>query len=194
MKEIEIKLRISDVVEARRHLLEAGFEPEGERVFEDNWLYDFPSQTLRQSSSMLRLRISGDRSLVTFKDPPERNLRYKMRDEIQTEVADAGAMRDIFRKLGLNETFRYQKYRTAFRARGDSRGHVLLDETPIGAFLELEGAPDWIDQVAARLGFSPGDYIVKSYVSLFRESRPEQGFEGSAMLFGTAQAEQNPKG
>ncbi|MBZ5551960.1 MAG: class IV adenylate cyclase [Acidobacteriia bacterium] len=194
MKEIEVKLRISDVVQTRRRLLEAGFEPEGERVFEENWLYDFPTQTLRQSRSLLRLRKSGDRAIITFKDPPEGNLRYKMRDEIQTEVAEAEVMRDIFRKLGLNETFRYQKYRTAFRIRDESRGHVLLDETPIGPFLELEGATDWIDQAASQLGFSPGDYILKSYVTLFRESCPEQEFEGSAMLFGSTYSQPNPKG
>lgn len=194
MKEIEIKLKISDVVQVRRQLLEAGFEPEGERVFEDNWLYDFPAQTLRRSSSLLRLRKSGDRFIVTFKDPPDRASRYKMRDEIQTEVAEAEAMRSIFRKLGLNETFRYQKYRTAFRARGESRGHVLLDETPIGPFLELEGAPDWIDQVAARLGYSTHDYILKSYVTLFWESSPKQALEASAMLFDSTLTEPNPKG
>lgn len=194
MKEIEIKLRISDVAQARRQLQDAGFKPEGERVFEENWLYDFPSQALRHSSSVLRLRKSGDRSIVTFKDPPERNLRYKVRDEVQTEVAEPEVVRVIFRKLGLNETFRYQKYRTAFRASGESRGHVLLDETPIGAFLELEGAPEWIDKVAARLGFSTRDYILKSYVSLYREICPEQELEESAMLFGPALTEQNSKG
>jgi adenylate cyclase, class 2 len=194
MKEIEVKLRISDVVQARRQLLEAGFEPEGERVFEENWLYDFPAQILRQSSSLLRLRKSGDRSIVTFKGPPEGNLRYKVREEVQTEVAEAEVVRDIFRELGLKETFRYQKYRTAFRGRGETQGHVLLDETPIGPFLELEGAPEWIDQSAARLGFSPRDYILKSYVTLFKESCPEQEFEGSAMLFDSTLTEQNPKG
>ncbi|MGB7621656.1 MAG: class IV adenylate cyclase [Terriglobia bacterium] len=189
MKEIEVKLKVDDVPRMRRQLQEDGFELVRDRVFEDNWLFDFPSRALRESSSLLRLRKSGDHFIITFKDPPERNLRYKVREEIQTEVAGGETVRCIFRKLGLEETFRYQKYRTEFRVTGDSRGHVLLDETPIGTFLELEGAPDWIDQVAARLGFSSRDYLLKSYATLFLESCPGQEIQEHGMVFDPALAD-----
>ena len=47
--------------------------------------------------------------------------------------------------------FRYEKYRTTFRLPGL---HLDLDETPVGVFLELEGAPRAIDRAARSLGFS----------------------------------------
>jgi len=46
-------------------------------------------------------------------------------------------------------------------------GKALVDETPVGNFLELEGPPDWIDRTARRLGFRPGDYSLASYRDLY---------------------------
>jgi adenylate cyclase class 2 len=43
----------------------------------------------------------------------------------------------------------------------------MLDETPIGNFLEIEGDPAGIDAAAARLGFARSDYITDSYHRLF---------------------------
>jgi adenylate cyclase class 2 len=50
-----------------------------------------------------------------------------------------------------------------------SEGLVTLDETPIGAFLELEGPSYWIDQTATQLGFSGDEYITRSYATLYQE-------------------------
>jgi adenylate cyclase, class 2 len=194
MKEIEIKLKVDDVSRIYRQLQEIGFEVVGDRVFEENWLFDFSSRRLRESRSLLRLRKSGDRFIITFKGTPEANMRYKVREEIQAEVGEGEAVRCIFLNLGMEETFRYQKYRTEFRVKTDFRGHVLLDETPVGVFLELEGAPEWIDQTAARLGFSARDYILKSYVTLFLESSPEQAIPRRAMVFDSAPADPKPQG
>ena len=44
---------------------------------------------------------------------------------------------------------------------------IVLDETPIGPFLEIEGDPDGIRAVTADLGLDPSDYMVDSYVDLF---------------------------
>jgi len=43
---------------------------------------------------------------------------------------------------------------------------VAYDEAPIGNYLELEGPEKWIDEVAARLGRSPQDYIMSTYLAL----------------------------
>jgi adenylate cyclase class 2 len=189
VKEIEIKLRITEAPQVRDQLQRLGFEATGGRTFEDNWLFDFSNDPLRRSGSLLRLRLYGNQAIITFKDPAERNARYKVRDEVQVRVADSESVRQIFFKLGLRETFRYQKFRTEYHATGNARGHVLLDETPIGTFLELEGQPDWIDQIASQLGFSPRDYILKSYITLFLESGPEPGTSLRAMVFDPVRSE-----
>ncbi len=59
----------------------------------------------------------------------------------------------------------------------------MLDETPVGVFLELEGPPEWIDRTAGTLGFSEGDYITLSYLELHRRVT---GGETGDMVFGSA--------
>ena len=61
-------------------------------------------------------------------------------------------------------TFRYEKFRAEW---SDGKGHVVVDETPIGSFGEIEGPARWIDQTAQLLGIGRDSYITQSYVELF---------------------------
>jgi adenylate cyclase class 2 len=89
---------------------------------------------------------------------------------------------EIFGELNFRPMFRYEKFRTEFR-RGRDQGVAELDETPIGVFLELEGPEKWIDRTARRLGFSPSDYVTKSYGSLFLEWCKARQCEPGDMTF-----------
>lgn len=91
-------------------------------------------------------------------------------------------MDQILRRLGLNPAFRYEKYRTEYSRRGSS-GTITVDETPIGDYIELEGAPKWIDATARKLGYSPSDYITSSYGALYLEHCHERGVQPSNMVF-----------
>ena len=95
---------------------------------------------------------AGDRHILTYKGPPEPG-RFKVREEVEVEVGDAGSLRKILERLSFRRTFRYEKFRTEYRRPGEA-GHVMLDETPIGVYLELEGDPHWIDGVARELGLA----------------------------------------
>jgi adenylate cyclase class 2 len=165
--ENEIKLKVSDVVSAKRMLYRAGFRVYKRRLFEDNAVFDTPQQALRGSDSLLRLRVAGGQAVVTFKGKQTES-KHKSREELETKVADAAMTRRIFERLGFEQRFRYQKYRTEYKQPGKS-GVATLDETPIGVYVELEGAPDWIDRTAKRLGFSESDYITLSYGRLYLE-------------------------
>jgi hypothetical protein len=44
---------------------------------------------------------------------------------------------------------------------------VVVDETPVGDFGEIEGPARWIDRTAKQLGISSKDYITLSYAELF---------------------------
>lgn len=180
-QEIEIKLAVRSADEARAMLQRLGFAVKTARTFEANELFDFKSGALRRQRELLRLREYGGEFIVTYKGPPEPG-PYKSREEIETKVSDGTRMRTLFARLGLQPTFRYEKYRTEW-SRGDEPGLVTLDETPIGAFLELEGLPGWIDSTAAALGFRRQDYITASYGGLYLDFCNKNGLTPSHMTF-----------
>jgi adenylate cyclase, class 2 len=168
--ETEIKLRWTDGPERARELLErCGFDEASPRQLEIDQVFDLPDEALRHSRQLLRLRRRGLDWILTYKGSPHAG-PYKSREEIETAIADGVAFEAILAALGYSRTFRYEKYRTTFRASGNAGlGLVTLDETPIGSFLELEGPEYWIDQTAQYLGFAPEQYITCSYFALYQE-------------------------
>ena len=183
--ETEIKLRLAGVAQGRRLLKTHGFRLARRRVFESNTLFDTAAGKLRRAGLALRLRKTGRRTLLTYKGPAS-SVVHKSREELELEVPGGAVFAAILERLGFTPVFQYDKYRTEYEKNG---GLAMLDETPIGTYLELEGEPGWIDQEAADLGFGRGDYITASYAALYREwckerpsSRPErmvfQGVEG----------------
>lgn len=181
--ETEIKLRVASAAAARRLLAQHAFTITKPRHYERNVILDTPAATLRTKGELLRLRQAAGATVITFKGPGLASAKHKTREEIETTAADFAALAAILERLGLQQGFQYEKYRTEF-ARPRERGHAVLDETPIGVFLELEGAPAWIDRTARRLGFHEADYILKSYGSLWAQHCAEHGIEpGRNFLF-----------
>jgi adenylate cyclase, class 2 len=107
---------------------------------------------------------------------------HKIRTELETTLQDPAALRQILAALGFRVTFRYEKFRTTLH-KPDAPGHVLLDETPIGWFIEIEGPPDWIDSTARDLGFDRAQYVLESYGALYRLHCEKAGVAPSHMVF-----------
>lgn len=181
--EVEIKLRVPDAAAGRGLLESAGFMVREERVYESNTVYDTADQRLRSAEKLLRVRQVGDAVTLTYKGPGLPG-KHKKREEIELTLSDAGAFDGILRRLGMAPSFRYEKYRTEYDG-PEGSGIAMLDETPIGAFLELEGPPDWIDSMASLLGYSVEDYITTSYGQLYLESRAPEDQNPAAMVFGS---------
>jgi adenylate cyclase, class 2 len=165
--ENEIKLAMDDAAAGRRLLRAGGFRVSCGRVFESNVVFDTGKLTLRKSARLLRLRTAGRIATLTYKGRPS-GTRHKSREELEVLVSDARATAAILEGLDYRAVFRYEKYRTEFRA-SRSSGVAMLDETPIGVFLELEGDESWVDRTAHRLGFADSDYITASYGRLYLE-------------------------
>lgn len=161
--EVEIKFRIDSLRPLTRKLREAGFRQFTPRTHEMNTLYDLPGQALRKRGELLRLRQYGSRWVLTHKAKGKAG-RHKIRAEIETPVAEGKKMDAILRALGFSPTFQYEKFRAEW---ADKQGHVVLDETPIGNFGEIEGPARWIDRTARRLGIHPRQYITDTYAGLF---------------------------
>ena len=171
--ETEIKFHVDDLEGLTKRLETAGFRLETPREFESNVLYDTSDRSMRARTEILRIRHYGGRCVVTHKRLPDAGPgedRHKHRVETETVVSDGDALAAIFRSLGLVEAFRYEKWRSEW---SDGEGHCVVDETPIGNFAELEGAPEWIDRTAVRLGIKPSEYMTLSYGRLFDQWRAE---------------------
>jgi adenylate cyclase class 2 len=181
--EIEIKLRLPpDVSKIRRTLRKLGFRVAEPRSLETNVLLDNPKDPLGEQGKLIRIRRVGRHALLTYKGP-SKSSRYKKRQELEVHVSDADVTEEIFKRIGYQPVFRYEKFRTEFVESSGQAGKVLLDETPVGNFLELEGAPRWIGRTARRLGFSEADYITGSYGYLYMRYCREHGIGPKDMLF-----------
>lgn len=162
-KEVEIKFRIADMRALAAGLKRHGFREITPRTHEMNSLYDLPGQKLRKKGELLRLRKYGDAWVLTHKSKSRTGL-HKVRVELETRVDNGEQMDAILNALGFAPTFRYEKFRAEW---SDATGHVVLDQTPIGNFGEIEGPARWIDRTAMALGIGPADYITQTYAELF---------------------------
>jgi len=162
-KEIEIKFRVDGAAGLNRRLRAAGFRRVTPRTHEMNALYDLPGQVLRRRGELLRLRKYGERWVLTHKAKGSVG-RHKTRVETETPVADGKKMNAILQALGYRPNFRYEKFRAEW---SDGTGHVVVDETPIGNFGEIEGPSRWIDRTARELEIQRADYITETYAGLF---------------------------
>lgn len=182
-KETEVKLAIGTATAARRRLRRLGFRVVALRGFEDNWVFDSGRRRLRRRGCLLRLRSGNARHWLTFKGPSDFSRRYKVRAEWETEVADPNAARALLAGLGFEPVFRYQKFRTVYASRRWRGGEVMLDETPVGNYLELEGGRQWIRRVAGALGVGPERFITKSYAALYADWRRRHRRASRQMVF-----------
>src|SRR5258708_1950332 len=177
--DIESKFRVRDLRGLRQQLRAAGFRLKTRRTHEMNTLYDLPGGVLRKRRELLRLRQYGSEWKLTHKSQGKR-ARHSSRVELETSVGDGRKMDAILRALGYAPSFRYEKFRAEWT---DGKGQVVVDETPIGNFCEIEGTPRWIDATAKKLGISPADYITKNYATLFLEWKHQNGYRTQEMTF-----------
>lgn len=179
-REVEVKLRCDSPAEARRQIEALGARLVHERRFEDNLLFDRDVDPLKPARKLLRLRREGGRALLTFKAPVAGEHPHKVRVEEETGVESPEAVERILEGLGFSPRYRYQKYRTLFELDGLE---ICVDETPLGCFVELEGAPEAIDGVAAALGHGPDRYVLDSYVELHERWAAERKIPMSDLIF-----------
>jgi len=165
MLEIEVKIRIYDIGAISEKISNLGTKLEKERYLEENTLYDFRSKDLEKKQQALRLRTINKKIFLTFKGPPQKSRKFKIREEYETEVRNEKQLKKILKSLGLQPVFNYQKYRTVYRKKNLK---VCLDETRIGNFLEIEGQRNEIIKFSKALGISKGEFVKLDYVQLMK--------------------------
>jgi adenylate cyclase class 2 len=189
--EIEVKLLVRDLAEARQRI--NALEPVllFPRQFEDNCLLDFPDGRIRSRSCMIRIRTAGENSKLTFKGPARPTGVFKVREEVETPIGDSGTALEIMGKIGLQIWFRYQKYREmyAVRSPGASReeAHISVDETPVGNYIEIEGSEQAIREIAGALGFKESEFLRDSYFGLYLKYCHDCDIKPGHMVFAAGQ-------
>ncbi len=178
-KEIEIKFRVADIGLLEHKLRAAGFRVVTRRTHEMNTLYDLPGGVLCSRKELLRLRKYGAEWTLTHK-ARKKTGRHSSREELETGVLDGKKMDAILRALEYAPSFRYEKFRAEWT---DGKGQVVVDETPIGNFCEIEGPPRWIDATAKKLGVTERDFITKNYAGLFAEWKEKTKSRAEEMMF-----------
>jgi adenylate cyclase class 2 len=174
--EIELKFPISDPAEFQSLLPQLGFQLETPSTFEHNTLFDTPGRDLRAGGQLLRVRQYGSLCILTHKrkpgtQEPVDTTRYKVRIETETTVSEGPALVSILDQLGYVPVFTYEKYRSEWShttgSGSEIAAHLVIDETPIGTYAELEGPTAWIDQTLADLNIDPATCLTDSYGKLF---------------------------
>jgi adenylate cyclase, class 2 len=181
-KENEIKVPVSDVAALEERLRSLGFQILHPRVFESNVIYDTPEGSLRARGELLRIRQAGERVFTFAYKGPATVKRHKEREELELAVSNPEVLETILHRLGYVPRFRYEKFRTEWAVPGQD-GVLMVDETPVGTYMELEGPSNWIDEIAGRLGYRDADYVNLSYARLYEADCIRRGVVPSDMVF-----------
>jgi adenylate cyclase class 2 len=178
--ELEAKFWINSLDKLEERLKTLGAELVQERTFELNLRFDTPDRRLSAAGQVLRLRRDKvDR--LTFKDPGDPNSAVSARNEIEVEVGDIQATREILEALGFHVSIIYEKYRAAYLL---DNVEVSLDEMPFGFFSEIEGPDEKsIRQTAERLGLNWEARSRLSYLAIFFSLKEKHQLEMSDITF-----------
>ena len=181
-EEIEVKLPAPDLGAVRNRLPAAGATLRTARHDESNDLFDDPERRLSGSGRTVRLRQAAGRTILTYKGSARFEDGTRIREEREIEVSDAGEAEAILRGLGLERRFRYEKRREEWDCAGCV---VALDETPLGTFVEIEGAPPAIRKLIVELGLDPAEAIPYSYAELYLRRRKDDPTLPADMVWST---------
>ncbi len=184
--EVELKFTVADPAGLQQQLPALGFTLQTPRTLERNVLYDTPDRSLRDQHQLLRIRDYGGLHTVTHKRPPANadDSRYKTRIETETHVEEGTTLATIFGELGFQPVFTYEKFRTEWSFPHPSApAHLVLDETAIGNWAELEGPTDWIDSMLDQLRIPRDHCTTDSYGRLFLLWKERTGSPAEDLTF-----------
>jgi adenylate cyclase class 2 len=177
--EIEVKFYLPDVRSMRDRILAVGAISLG-RHFETNVCFENGARTFKEQDILLRLR-KDQKTELTFKSPPvDSDKNFKVYRELEVEVDDFDTCGEILESLGFHPEQTYEKWRETF-ALGETR--LLVDTTPYGVFLEIEGRKSDIVDIANRLDLKWEERILLNYLAIFEIIRREENLSFNDMTF-----------
>ena len=108
--------------------------------------------------------------------------------EIQTQLQRGKTLAQIAESKGKTADDVIASARTTLQtdlkqAVTDGKGHIVLDQTPLGDIAEIEGPARWIEATARRLSVAPSAYLTTTYADLFFTWKRETGSSATEMTF-----------
>src|SRR5436190_1584753 len=147
--ETEAKIRVASFAPLRRRIKALRGRLLHARTRETNTLFDRPDGSIRASGGSFRVRGYGSSGSITLKGSARLERGLKSRIELETEVASPEMTEQILVGLGFVAGLRYEKFREVWKI---GTALLCLDETPLGRFVEIEGAKSAVHRTAASLG------------------------------------------
>ena len=132
--------------------------------FEVNTLYTSPGLDLE--GAILRLRMTGNRAILTFKKRFSSPSPIKRQLEEETEVEDGDVMARILDRLGFKPSLIYEKRRETWKHQSTE---IAIDELPFGWFMEIEGEEADIVAVERAIGIDESSAEEATYPALTRK-------------------------
>ena len=166
--ESELKFRVSgpgDHAKLRSQLVKRGAHLSG-RYKEENYRFNGPGKSTRNTTLRLRVFDGGPRGVLTAKGPAKFEGGVKSREETEVEVADAHAALDLIQQLGFRVAWTYPKRRSLWMLDGVA---VTLDVLDFGWFVELEGPAQVLPEMARSLGLDIALSLRDSYSIMARK-------------------------
>lgn len=124
-----------------------------------------------EDKKKIRMRIEDnfESSLVEVTYKYKVGAEEGIKKEIEETLYEGNSCDDALRTISLQGNFAeensYEKMRVLFVDAQDTQ--ITLDVYPYGVWVEIEGEPDQIHDVAKRLGFMKKDYIESSADDLY---------------------------
>jgi adenylate cyclase class 2 len=108
----------------------------------------YTGESLELGRSVLRLRRTGTRAILTYKERFATRSDIKHQREDETRVDDPDAMELILEALGFTAGLLYEKHRETWVL---GKTEIVIDELPFGLFMEIEGAAQDIRRIESEL-------------------------------------------
>ena len=166
-RETEVKFLVQHLPALAARIAAQGGVTLTPRIHELNLRYDTADNSLRRAGCALRLRRDAAVTL-TYKGASAFRAGARSRDEFETTVGDFDMTHSILEGLGFAVVFQYEKFRTTLALGGVE---IMLDELPIGDFVEIEGEFGLLRPVADQLKLDWEQAIEDSYHALFEKLR-----------------------
>jgi len=173
-KEIEVKFKIEDIDKLHLDLEEAGYHLV-DKVYQKTYSLWDKFRYLSRKGIFIRTRQDGDKHTFTVKTR-DLNLKseYAERNEYNVEVEDAGKVAEMLKIIGFDDMRVLEKYRETWEGFDVD---VVIDYTPIGDFMEIEGEKEEIDAFIERFNLNGLPRITMAYWDVYREDCKAKGID-----------------